>query len=66
MDKLAPLTLGIYLIHPAAISLLSALGLTVSVLPRALSVPVIAGLSLVISAACTLLLRRIPILKKLL
>ena len=66
VDKLAPLTLGIYLIHPAAISLLSALGLTVSVLPRALSVPVVAGLSLVISAACTLLLRRLPILKKLL
>lgn len=66
VEFLAPLTLGIYLIHPAAMDFLAGMGISVFVMHRLLSVPLVASLSFAFSAACTWLLRKIPMMKKLL
>ena len=66
VEALSKLTLGIYLIHPAVIDVLAGVGISVFKMHRIASVPLVAALSFVLSAVCAWLLRKIPIIKKLL
>ncbi|MGI6027849.1 MAG: acyltransferase [Candidatus Heteroscillospira sp.] len=66
VELLSPLTLGIYLLHPAAMEIMRGFGLSVELFPRPVSVPLIAFLSFCLSALCTAMLRKLPVMKKLL
>ena len=64
-ERMADLTLGMYLIHPAVIMLLDRLfGLNTLTFDPRISIPVIAVLVFVISAALTAVIRAVPVIRK--
>lgn len=63
--RMADLTLGMYLVHPAMILLLNRIfGLNTLSFNSWIAIPVIAVLVFAVSAAFTALIRRIPVLRK--
>ncbi|MBR4057557.1 MAG: acyltransferase family protein [Oscillospiraceae bacterium] len=62
--RFAPLTLGVYVLHPFALDVLRLVGIRSESLPRALFIPAATLGALAVSAGLSWCLRRIPLVKK--
>lgn len=64
VERAAPATLGIYLLHPLVLWLLEVRGLTWKSMPIVLSIPVLFGATALLSLAITRITLRVPYLRR--
>ncbi len=64
LGRLAPLTLGVYALHPLALRELARLGVRLEMLPAVLSIPLVAAIAAALCFAAAALLARAPVLRE--